>query len=282
MLTEVLFTLSSIKLDIMWWSAQGWEDGEFYRRERMPLTLDRWQLQAGDELTLHFPAPLDDIQLHQDPHSPHLGGYVWSCGIILSYMSMHIAKHHKAVMVLELGAGITGLPSIAWHRLGARRVFVTDIEALIPALQRNLESNRMSKKKKKKNGGGGEMIPLALEWQPDMTMEQLREVVPEQWQDDLQKLDTIVMCDCIYSEASATALVATLRVVCEGITATSGPRIDCVSEIRNADAQERFVREAEAYFDVRLVPCAEWHALVPDACRLDYVNYYQLRYRRRE
>lgn len=92
-------------------------------------------------------------------------------------------------------------------------------------------------------------------------------------------LDVITMCDCIYSEASAIALVDTIHALCERNLQAGAPppAIHCLSEVRNASAQEMFVEVAEGRgFNVRLVAVDEWHPRVPEECRSDHMNLYLL------
>ena len=80
------------------YTLRGWEDGEQF--ERRMKVLDRWAIQSADALTLHFKPPsyLGDIDLTQDPHSDHLGGYLWHCSIIMCYYLEHlITTQHPLV-----------------------------------------------------------------------------------------------------------------------------------------------------------------------------------------
>ncbi|RUP24754.1 hypothetical protein BC936DRAFT_138897, partial [Jimgerdemannia flammicorona] len=71
----------------------GWEDGVPFTRSVS--RLDRWELQGADTLTIHI-GDLD-IQLTQDPHSPHLGGYVWISSFALSSFFQNLVEEQRAL-----------------------------------------------------------------------------------------------------------------------------------------------------------------------------------------
>ena len=174
---------------------------------------------------------------------------------------------------VELGAGVTGLPSIALLRMG-KEVVTTDIHALVPTLQRNLDGNTRD------DFGYAEAQPLVWTHQDDPALAQSIEKIMrnERFRNGF---DGIAMCDCIYSEASAPALVDTIRALSQATLERSGtaPMIICFSEIRNQAAQDEFVRclGARKDFEWTLLLPSEWHRFVPLECRLEYINLYHIR-----
>jgi hypothetical protein len=123
-----------------------------------------------------------------------------------------------------------------------------------------------------------------LYWQEEMM--EARKVVMRLFDKHFSEywLDAILMADCIYSEASARALVTTLRAVVEENWRRFGDQrsveIYCISELRNQAAQDEFLSFARQFgFEYRLIPPAVWNPVVPEECRMDYVNFYRLWFR---
>lgn len=256
---------------------RGWEDGQKFTRDLQKL--DRWELQAADELTVHVGDV--DIVLAQDPHSPHLGGYVWLSSMVLcSYLQSLSQNHrkdkHEPVKVgdkatwIELGSGV-GLMGIMLAKLGVKRVVMTDIEELVRTMQVNVDLNGMICKDldgreifEHKSDVDGEVIVAPLFWGDKQAISKTKE---------LYSPDYILACDCIYSEASAIDLVETMALLCTPTTI-----IVCMSEVRNQAAQNAFIREAERLFDVELVPTVKWHGKVAKHIAFDEtLNLYRLR-----
>ena len=107
-----LLTISTVSLHKMSSSSSsfirvaGWEDGQQF--ERSLEGLDRWTTQSANTLEISI---TDDIKVNikQDPHSRHLGGYISSC-INLSRHSYHLLTPvtiecciYSALMYTDMG-----------------------------------------------------------------------------------------------------------------------------------------------------------------------------------
>ncbi|KAG0169384.1 hypothetical protein DFQ28_003696 [Apophysomyces sp. BC1034] len=251
---------------------EGWEDGERYTRH--VTKLDRWELQSADRLTLHIGG--QEIVLVQDPHSNHLGGYIWLTAIVFcTYLDVLHAKRarHEWISLartkrwVELGSGI-GLLGIMLHKLGVEDVVVTDIEELIPVLEKNVEANgigvkSISGRRKNPADDSNAIIVEPLLWNDDDAIKHVKSA---------GEIDYVLACDCIYSEASAVDLVETMDKLCSEKTT-----VICISEVRNQAAQERFVAEAMARFEVELVPAIQWQKKVTQIAFDETLNLYRLR-----
>ncbi|CAO3596941.1 unnamed protein product [Absidia cylindrospora] len=263
-------------------TVSGWEDGKHYER---PVTkLDRWELQLADRLVIHMDG--HDIVLVQDPHSNHLGGYIWLSSIVFcSYLvSLHNGMHkgrghcHEWIHMdhskrwVELGSGV-GLIGLMLHRLGVENVIVTDIEELLPIIEKNVEANDIlvqSISGRRSNEKSMELcssMPTAvvvepLLWNDDDAIYHVKSAGP---------IDYIVACDCIYSEASAVDLVLTMDKL-------AGPDtiIICLSEVRNQAAQDTFMEQAKSLFTVDLIPPVQWQKKIPGVEFDATLNLYRL------
>ncbi|KAI9274563.1 putative methyltransferase-domain-containing protein [Phascolomyces articulosus] len=246
---------------------EGWEDGEPYTRG--VTKLDRWELQSADRLTFHFNTT--DVTLVQDPHSNHLGGYIWLTAIVFcTYLESLLtkeegktkSKRHEWIQVtdrnkrwVELGSGV-GLIGIMLARLGIEDVTITDIKELVDIMERNVEANgfhvrSISGRRKNEATQDHSVVVEPLLWNDQEAIQHVKGTKP---------IDYLVACDCIYSEASAIDLVLTM----DQLSTPDETSIICVSEVRNQAAQEKFLEQAKAIFTVEeLAP----HAWQNQACR---------------
>lgn len=72
------------------------------------------------------------------------GSWLWDSALLLSHWMVaqgQVEYNFVRKIVLELGAGLTGLPGLTAARLGASRVILTDVEPLLPGLKKNVEAN---------------------------------------------------------------------------------------------------------------------------------------------
>eukprot|EP00054_Salpingoeca_dolichothecata_P002295 m.22308 g.22308 ORF g.22308 m.22308 type:complete len:267 (+) comp12896_c0_seq1:567-1367(+) len=92
----------------------------------------------------------------------HLGSHQWPGGRILAEFLADI-KNASALgcennlhqlKFLELGAGL-GLPSLVAAKQGAQKVLVTDVDTVLPLIQRNIEENNLP---------GHQITCRALDW----------------------------------------------------------------------------------------------------------------------
>lgn len=258
-------------------TVEGWEDGQHYVRHLTKL--DRWELQNADKLTIHIGE--HDIILVQDPHSNYLGGYVWLSSIVFcSYLdALHAIVHkrrgdrHEWIHLnhdkkwVELGAGV-GLLGLMLHRLGVEHIMMTDIEELVPTLEKNVEANNIlvhSITGRRENQTTDATKGITIEpllWNDDEAIQHIKSD---------GKIDYILACDCIYSEASAMDLVATMDKLADPETI-----IICLSELRNQAAQDKFMEEAKKIFIVELIPPLQWQKKVTNVAFDETLNLYRL------
>ncbi|ORY93880.1 putative methyltransferase-domain-containing protein [Syncephalastrum racemosum] len=250
---------------------EGWDDGEKYTRK--VTKLDRWQLQSADSLTFHFDT--HEVKLVQDPHSNHLGGYIWLTAIVFCrYLETLLKKRSRHAWVqmdhtkrwVELGSGV-GLIGIMLSKLGIENVVITDIEELVPIMERNVEANglrvkSLSGRRKNEAEETDTVVVEPLLWGDQAAIEHVKSA---------GEIDYIVACDCIYSEASAKELVVTMEAL-----ATENTTILCVSELRNQAAQETFLAEAKETFKIDLLPAAQWQSRTEIQFD-ETLNFYRLR-----
>ncbi|CAO3611318.1 unnamed protein product [Cunninghamella blakesleeana] len=258
-------------------TVEGWEDGEHY--ERHLTKLDCWELQNADKLTIHIGE--HDIILVQDPHSNYLGGYVWLSSIVFcSYLdALHAIANkrrgdrHEWIHLnhdkkwVELGAGV-GLLGLMLHKLGVEHVIMTDIQELVPTMEKNVEANDMlvhsiTGRRENKTTDATKGITIEpLLWNDD---DAIRHIKSD------GKIDYILACDCIYSEASAIDLVATMAKLADPDTI-----IVCLSELRNQAAQDTFMEEAKKVFIVELIPPVQWQKKVGNVDFDETLNLYRI------
>lgn len=258
---------------------EGWEDGKPYQRRIT--RLDRWELQSADRLTFHFNS--QDIVLVQDPHSDHLGGYIWLTAIVFCFYLESLAtakrgssKRHEWIRMdrskrwVELGSGV-GLIGIMLRKLGIEDVVITDIAELVPVMERNVEANGCriqslsGRRKNEANVTDPVVVVEPLLWNDAEAIRHIKEA---------GEIDYVIACDCIYSEASAVDLVATMDALAGEHTS-----VICVSEVRNQAAQDKFMAEAQQRFKVDLLPAEQWQTKVSDIPFDATLNFYRLRKR---
>nr|GMD96106.1 protein N-lysine methyltransferase METTL21A-like [Ipomoea batatas] len=165
---------------------------------------------AGNKLLIY---ELDDIY---DSVSGRAltGSWTWDSAF---YLSNWIATHRQTVQftgktVLELGAG-TGLPGMTAARLGAKRVVLTDIEPLVPALRKSVEAN-----------GLGERVWVSrLVWGSDEFPSRLGES---------GEVDAVLMSDVFFDAAEMAGLGKTLKKVCG-----DGTKVWAATEVRESTSE---------------------------------------------
>ncbi|KAI9032700.1 putative methyltransferase-domain-containing protein [Phycomyces nitens] len=250
---------------------EGWEDGAKYKRELF--SLDRWELQSADQLTIHV-GP-HDIVLVQDPHSSHLGGYIWLTAIVFcAYLESLCEKKERHGWIsldrtkrwVELGSGV-GLIGIMLRKMGIEDVMITDISELVPVMERNVEANGFTVKsvsgRRKNEASHTEVLVEPLLWGDGDAIEHVK---------SSGTIDYLVACDCIYSEASALDLVDTMDRLADETTT-----IICISEVRNQAAQDAFMAEAKSRFHMELLPPSQWQGKVKGVAFAETLNLYRLR-----
>ncbi|KAI9249333.1 putative methyltransferase-domain-containing protein [Helicostylum pulchrum] len=251
---------------------EGWEDGKPF--ERGIHKLDRWALQSADQMTIHIGS--HDVVLVQDPHSNYLGGYIWLSSIVFcSYLEKLSLKRDRHGWIsldrnkrwVELGSGV-GLIGIFLHKLGIEDVVITDISELVKTMERNVEANVINVRSitgRRKNEKDDNFIVVdPLLWDNEQDMSNIKAG---------GDIDYIVACDCIYSETSAMDLVNTMDYLSNDNTT-----IICLSEVRNQQAQDKFMSEAQSRFQVDLLPAIQWQKKLNHQLEFDEtLNLYKLR-----
>eukprot|EP00026_Physarum_polycephalum_P014951 Phypoly_transcript_15522.p1 GENE.Phypoly_transcript_15522~~Phypoly_transcript_15522.p1 ORF type:complete len:233 (+),score=21.87 Phypoly_transcript_15522:124-822(+) len=196
----------------------GWEDGQKFERDLEGL--DRWTTQSADTLQITITDSLK-VNIKQNPHSKHLGGYIWDTSIIMCKYFAGLPKStFENKIWVELGAGI-GFLGVVIEKLGAT-ITVTDIPELVPVMETNIKLNNCTRATAK-----------ALSWGEDA------DTVTA-----LSNPDYVVLCDCVYSEANVVALATTLNQICGPDT-----QVYSASELRNQDVYELFLTEVSKYFN---------------------------------
>ena len=151
---------------------------------------------SGHKLTIH---ELEDV-CDSATGRVLTGSWLWDSSLLLSQWMATRAEDIRGKSVIELGAG-TGLPGLTAAMLGAGRVVLTDVEALLQGLERNVEVN-----------GLGERV-------------EVREVV---WGSEEEgEFDIVLMSDVFLEVEAMGDLAKTLKRVCG-----SGSQVWCGSEVR--------------------------------------------------
>ncbi|KAI9143703.1 putative methyltransferase-domain-containing protein [Paraphysoderma sedebokerense] len=255
------------------YTISGYEDGHPFTRTLN--TLDRWAAQSAETISIMYsfpslkPLPTYSIDIFQNRHS-EIGGYIWDTSFILSswLLCTQISNVHdwKEKKCLEFGAGV-GLVGLILGILKAE-IVLTDLPEISPVTRENVEKNLQ-------NYNNARVMNLS--WGLDGDIREILKLYG--W------FDYLFAVDCIYSEVSATDLVYSMEKICRmsrtAKKAASSESIDtiiyCVSEVRNQDAQECFVREALKVFDIEMREGKDWFPFVPESLRVDYVNFYMMK-----
>lgn len=142
-------------------------------------------------------------------------------------------RHLNDCIAIELGSG-TGLVGLVTAVLGCK-AHVTDLEDLVPLLQKNIEANDLKDK----------ASASVLKWG-----EQKDGVLPE--------ADLLLVADCVYYDESLLPLLET-------IAALSGPDTMVLISYEDRDSEEKqalqqtFWDRLRAQFDVEEVPTDQLH-----------------------
>ncbi|KAJ2820548.1 hypothetical protein GGI24_004453 [Coemansia furcata] len=140
------------------------------------------------------------LTILQNPHINgelgQTGGVLWNSSVVLSeYFARRSTDTWDLtpLNIVELGSGC-GLVGIALHRLGARRVVVTDQRRMMKVLAKNVELGRTK----------GMLFATEYDWDKGAEDQSvLREPV-----------DLVVVSDCVYHEEVVPMLVGAMKEVC--------------------------------------------------------------------
>jgi len=141
---------------------------------------------TGRYYSFQSPFCIGDKQLiiHEWTNQSNMGtgANVWDGAILLARYLHHIQLDHKRVLELGAGCGLVGLTA---SLLGAESVVLTDLPHIVPLLQCNVNSNRLSN-----------VECVACDWYQ-----------PKQ----LGTFDVILVADCVWMEDLVTPLLSTLK-----------------------------------------------------------------------
>ncbi|KAJ2717431.1 hypothetical protein H4R23_005317 [Coemansia sp. Cherry 401B] len=182
------------------------------------------------------------------------GAVLWSSSVVMSeFLARRLTggwSLHNA-NVVELGSGC-GLVGIALHRLGARRVVLTDQKRMMKLLTRNADQNRIactpaSTAARRRPAAGaaiaGELLVAEYEWGR----------MPEDPRILALAVDVVVVSDCVFHELVAPLLVQTLVDVCRS---RSDVRVVALvgQELRSDLVHQVFVEQLLKSFELYRVP----------------------------
>lgn len=159
-------------------------------------------------------------------------------------------------VVIELGAGACGLPSLCLGAAGAQCV-ATDVPAMLPLLEANVERNRATV-----GGAGGSVTPAALAWGEPGHADGVRSLVRARFGRDA---DVIVAADVVYHEPLIAPLLAALLALteppalggssasCGGASARWAPPPIYISYVQRFKRARRFFKLAAQHFECIVV-----------------------------
>ncbi len=148
------------------------------------------------------------VRLVQDAQTMNCGTTAWDASFVLAKYLERNLSNVEGKSVVELGAGISGLPGMACALLGAAQVVLTDIEGPVLALlRRNVERN-VSAAQISMNGSA---LHCLMKRAPEVR--ELRWGVAEDVASCAECVDCIdyILCaDCVYNEKSVGILLETI------------------------------------------------------------------------
>ena len=152
----------------------------------MPSITRDFRISDNLSFRLHEPSLTED----------NLGLKTWTSSLLLSQRLPELRKHimDDHPRVLELGSG-TGLVGMAAACLWNTHVLLTDLPAIVPNLQKNLEQNRGLIE-----GNDGSVTAQQLDWNDE-------KIVPKE---NGEKFMVILAADPIYSSDHPKMLVNTI------------------------------------------------------------------------
>ncbi|XP_068660766.1 uncharacterized protein [Aristolochia californica] len=184
------------------------------------------------------------LSIQQDNGSMHVGTSVWPCALVLAkfvdrwsrcstpnpYSHLLQFQNKRAV---ELGTGC-GPAGMAFHLLGLN-IILTDIAPVMPALKRNLKSNKPAL---------GKLPKIAqLYWQNTKQLEDLK-----------PPFDFVIAADVVYIEESVGHLVSAMETL---VSATGVVLLGY--QLRSPEAHRKFWELCEGAFVVEKVPHEDLH-----------------------
>ncbi|KAJ2908529.1 hypothetical protein GGI21_002795 [Coemansia aciculifera] len=192
------------------------------------------------------------LTITQNPHINNelgqTGGVLWNSSIVLS---TYFARHHsnnpgweanlKEANIVELGSGC-GLVGLTLHRLGARRVVLTDQWRMMKVLGKNVDRAKTGK-------NGGVLVAAEYDWSSAGEKGLLRGSVVA-----AEPVDMVVVCDCVYHEEVVPLVVRALAEVC-ACQGTGRRAVGIVAqELRSDLVHQAFVEALLQRFTVYRMP----------------------------
>lgn len=160
-------------------------------------------------------------------------------------------------VVLELGAGISGLVGLALAPK-IRRYIVTDQEYVLKLLQENIDANQPHWTSSSKSKGRAQRIKdvsnidvLPLDWETSSMSKLYSQLDLDQ---EHKSIDALVSCDCIYNEALVEPLVQTSRDICSLAPADRLTICIVAQQLRSSEVFELWLESFHKYFRVWRVP----------------------------
>jgi len=212
----------------------------------------RVSVEVADDGTVSVASAVDTpshtlvpLQLQTEEDDDLEGSIVWQVSILLARLLLDDTKYphkffHPERTVLELGCGC-GLPGMAAALRGANVTF-TDMAAVLPRLQRNIEANL--KQLPERFPDAAAALPLAVQAAEKATAAQLDWLRLEE---DLQAgltppYDVVLVADCVYQERLVQPLIDT-------ILAVTGPKSVVLVTLRaRFDFQAKFLADLNVWF----------------------------------
>ncbi|KAJ1851901.1 hypothetical protein LPJ73_002934 [Coemansia sp. RSA 2703] len=178
------------------------------------------------------------------------GAVLWNSSVV---MSEYFARKSQEgwnladLNIVELGSGC-GLVGLSLHRLGARRVVLTDQSRMMKLLGRNIDRNRVTAVSKREKAT--EILATEYVWG----------AMPEDQAVLREPVDMVVASDCVYHESVAPLLVSALVDVCRSrsMSGAGGQTVGVIGqELRSDLVHQAFIAQLLEHFVVRRVPVSE-------------------------
>ena len=230
------------------------------------LVHERPREHLGDT-DLSFDGRLDPaIRIHEDGGESGCGGKIWIAAQLLCEYILERTTNSPAFVldgnrpvksVLELGSG-TGLVGICVAMLDKQRlkqgidVTITDIDQILPLMERNVELNHVQDHVRVKRLWWGEPLPLA----------EYFETSSGNLCERKSKIDLILLADCVYLEAAFKPLMDTLLE----LTNCSNPPVILMASKKRRKADKKFFQMCAKHFKITEIT--------------DYTNYEHYRKQR--
>lgn len=164
------------------------------------------------------------LKIHEDGGESGCGGKIWIAGELLAKYVLDFGLVGKK-KVIEIGSG-TGLVGLSLGLSDKKdddvEIYITDIDELVPLMNRNIELNGLGKTVKAETLSWGEELP-----------EYAKEGV-----------DVVLAADCVYLESAFPLLEKTL------VDLTNKDTLVLMSYRKRRKADVRFFKKIRKHFDI--------------------------------